>query len=86
MAVSIYTEDYSWCQQKLEIFAAQLSNIVPLIDKNYSKVWLERTEIFAQAKLNSINNLNIKIQQAGFFKKKGTIFCFEIDLIFLMLD
>lgn len=52
MAASIYTEGCSWFQQKSETFAAQLSNIAPLIDKIYSKVLLERTEIFAQARLN----------------------------------
>lgn len=38
MAVFIYTEGYSLFPQKSDTFAAELNNIVPLIDKIYSKV------------------------------------------------
>lgn len=84
MAVLIHTEGYSWFQEKSETFAAQLSNTVPLTDKIYSKVWLKRKEIVVQSRLNSINSLSPKIQEAGFFQ--GNIFGFETDLTFLMLD
>lgn len=82
MAVPIHTEGYSWFQQKSETFAAQLSYTVPLTDKIYSKVWLKRTEIVVQSRLNLINSLSPKLREAGFFSEKGKYFFFEIDLFF----
>lgn len=45
------------------------ANTVPLTDKIYSKVGLERTEIAVQSSLNLINTLNPKLWNVGFFQR-----------------
>lgn len=72
----ICIEGYSWFQQKLEMFAVQLSNTVLLTDKIYSKVGLERTEIAVQSSLNLINSLNPKLWNAGFVQRTLIIFLY----------